>query len=80
MSGTNWSRRKKSPGIRPLFRSVRRTVAVTDENHWLTKSGQRRLLAWSFSTLPDETGRPRYLIATGLDITEQHRAEEALRA
>jgi len=49
------------------------------KNHWLTKSGQRRLLAWSFSTLPDETGRPKYLIATGLDITEQHRAEEALR-
>ncbi len=45
------------------------------ENHWLTKDGQRRLIAWANTALVDEQGVVTYVISTGLDITEQRRAE-----
>jgi len=49
------------------------------ENHWLARDGSRRLIAWSNTALVDEAGEVRHIIATGLDITERKRAEEALR-
>jgi PAS domain S-box-containing protein len=49
------------------------------ENHWVGKDGTRRLIAWSNTAIPDETGRVRFIIGTGFDITERRRAEEELR-
>jgi PAS domain S-box-containing protein len=48
------------------------------ENHWLTKDGERRLIAWSNTALLDERGAVEYVVATGIDITERTQAEEAL--
>jgi PAS domain S-box-containing protein len=47
------------------------------ENHWVTKDGSRRLIAWSNTSLPDDHGSVEYVIGTGIDITERRRAEEA---
>ncbi len=49
------------------------------ENHWLTKGGQRRLIEWSNTALTNAHGAVRYIIATGIDVTEQRRAERALQ-
>ena len=49
------------------------------ENYWLTKSGERRLIAWSNSALLDAQGAVEYVVGTGTDVSEQRRAEEALR-
>jgi PAS domain S-box-containing protein len=49
------------------------------ENYWLTKNGERRLIAWSNTALFDEDGTVDYVVATGLDITERKQAEEQLR-
>jgi PAS domain S-box-containing protein len=46
---------------------------------WTAKDGTRRLVAWSSTALLDERGAVRAVIATGVDLTEQQRAEEALR-
>jgi len=48
------------------------------ENHWVAKSGERRLIAWSNTCIADARGEVVYVIGTGLDVTEQRRAEEAL--
>ncbi len=50
------------------------------ENHWLTKSGARRLIAWSNTALLDDRGVPEFFISTGIDITEQQAAVAALQA
>lgn len=50
----------------------------TLEVEWLTRDGQRRLIAWNNATLTDEAGRLQYMIGTGIDITERKRAELAL--
>jgi PAS domain S-box-containing protein len=49
------------------------------ENHWLTKSGQRRLISWSNSVAAGQDGLPEWIIGVGIDITERKQAEESLR-
>ncbi len=51
-----------------------------NENFWLTRSGERRLILWSNNALLDETGEVEYIVSAGLDITDRKRAEEELRA
>jgi diguanylate cyclase (GGDEF)-like protein/PAS domain S-box-containing protein len=48
------------------------------ENYWLTRHGERRLIAWSNTALLDNQGAPIYIIGTGIDITERKQAELAL--
>ncbi|HEX8362242.1 MAG TPA: PAS domain S-box protein [Longimicrobium sp.] len=49
------------------------------ELDWLTRDGRRRRIAWSCTALRDGHGRVERFIAAGTDVTEQRRAEEALR-
>ena len=51
----------------------------THENYWLTKDGSRRLIAWSNTALTNDDGDVEYIIACGIDITEQREAEEKLK-
>jgi len=48
------------------------------EKPWLDRSGERRTIAWSNTCLTDDDGSVRYVIGTGLDITDQHRLQEQL--
>src|ERR1700691_342153 len=48
------------------------------ETSWAVRDGSRRLIAWSSTVLPGETGGPAYIIATGTDITERKRLEKAI--
>jgi PAS domain S-box-containing protein len=49
-----------------------------NENYWLTRQGERRLVAWSNSVLLDEEGNVEYVIAIGIDVTEQRRLEQEI--
>lgn len=49
------------------------------ESYWITKNGDRRLIAWSNTTLLDSDGVVEYVISTGLDITEPKQIEATLR-
>ncbi|MFL5495294.1 MAG: PAS domain S-box protein [Gemmatimonadales bacterium] len=51
----------------------------TLEHHWLTRQGTRRLLTWAITILRDGEGEPEHIVAMGIDVTEQRRAERALR-
>jgi PAS domain S-box-containing protein len=49
------------------------------EDQWLHRDGSLRRIAWSASPLFDDQGRINFIIATGIDVTVQHGAEETLR-
>jgi PAS domain S-box-containing protein len=53
---------------------------ISREITWITRTGQHRLIAWTSTALLDADGAPNYVISTGIDITEQRQAEQALRA
>lgn len=52
---------------------------IHHENDWLARDGGRRRIAWSNTCVVDEKGEVRFVIGTGIDITERKRAEEQLR-
>ncbi len=71
------------PEQRDLFRSlldtVRRESAVHDqEAYWITKIGDRRLISWSLVVLPGGPASDRFVIATGVDITDRKLLEQAV--
>jgi len=45
-------------------------------SHWLTRTGERRWIAWSNAVTARVEGQPRYLITTGIERTEGEQAEE----
>ncbi len=49
------------------------------ENHWVTKTGAIRLIAWTNTVLLDAAGQVEFVIGTGLDVTERRRMEAAMR-
>jgi PAS domain S-box-containing protein len=48
------------------------------ESEWVARNGERHLIAWSGTALPGDDGTPAYIIATGIDITERKRLEQAI--
>ncbi len=54
-------------------------LPAQNENHWITRDGRLRLIAWSDVCFFDDEGRATHLISTGIDITEERRGDEAMR-
>jgi PAS domain S-box-containing protein len=52
----------------------------TFENHWVTRGGELRLIAWANTALVAEDGSVEYIIGTGIDITDRKRAEQRRNA
>jgi PAS domain S-box-containing protein len=48
------------------------------EGYLLRQDGSRRLIAWSSTVLPSGGGKPAYIIATGIDITERKELEKSI--
>lgn len=51
----------------------------TNENHWVTRDGALRLISWSNACFFDEQGSLTHIVSTGIDITDERRADDALR-
>ncbi len=49
------------------------------ENKLITQFGEVRLIAWSNCLLHDQEGNPEYMLATGIDITEQREMQERIQ-
>ena len=49
------------------------------ETHWLTKHGQRRLVAWTNTAAVGDGGTADYVIRTGVDVTSREEAQEQVR-
>jgi PAS domain S-box-containing protein len=66
-------------GVKGVFATLTASaLPSTFENHWLTRDGDRRLIAWSNSVITDAAGAVLHVIGTGIDITEQRQAQLAL--
>lgn len=67
-------------GVRDALASLRAGDApAPNENHWLTRDGALRLVSWSNVSIYDEDGALTHLVSTGIDITDERRAQVALR-
>ncbi len=48
------------------------------QNYWVAKDGSHHLIAWSNTCLINDDSSVKYIIATGIDITEKKQIEEDL--
>jgi diguanylate cyclase (GGDEF)-like protein/PAS domain S-box-containing protein len=50
-----------------------------NENNWVTRDGRLRMISWSDVCFFEDDGRVTHLISTGIDVTDERRADEAMR-
>jgi PAS domain S-box-containing protein len=63
-------------GVRTAFKKLSTgQFPGKHENYWVTKDGSRRFIRWSNSAVLDASGSVRYVIGTGIDITEFRTAQ-----
>ena len=66
-------------GVRQTFaRLLARDLPNRHENHWVTRSGDRRLISFANTGLTGDDGQLTALIGTGIDVTEQRAAQTRL--
>ena len=58
------------------LRTTELTSAFT--NYWITKTGERRWIAWSHTLSPGPGGQVQYIVKTGIDRTESKLIANAL--
>ncbi len=64
--------------FRALFEQMRHGQHPEEhESQWVTPDGAQRLISWSGTALPGQSG-PGHIIVTGIDITERKRLEQAI--
>ncbi|TGN14495.1 PAS domain-containing sensor histidine kinase [Leptospira ilyithenensis] len=66
--------------IRSKFKKIQpgRDNVPQFQNVWLTKSGDQIMIRWNNAFLTDKEGKLEYILGTGVDITEEVLAKEAL--
>lgn len=65
--------------VKAVFSALVGDHAGRYENHWLTRDGGSRLIQWSNCVVRGVRGGCRYVVGTGIDVTDQRRAELAQR-
>jgi PAS domain S-box-containing protein len=66
--------------FRNLFHQIRDALSRTEyESCWVTREGKQRIIAWSAAVLAGTKQTPTYIIASGIDVTEQRRAQAKFR-
>jgi PAS domain S-box-containing protein len=63
-----------------LFQRISETASRTEyESSWVTRDAGKRTIAWSAAVLPGAAHTPKYIIASGIDVTEEKRAQAKFR-
>ncbi len=65
---------------RNLFQQLQTKQLPSEyEGVWVTRTGERRFIVWSNAVLRDDRESVKYIIGTGIDITDRKHAEEKLQ-
>ncbi len=64
-------------GVKTAFQNLKSKDFPNEyENHWQTKDGNLKLIAWSNNVILNDDGSIKYIVATGKDITEKNETIE----
>ncbi|UBV42462.1 EAL domain-containing protein [Deinococcus taeanensis] len=65
-------------GVQAAFeRLMAGTAPRRHEHHWRTLAGERRLILWSCTVIPDPRGGVAFVVGTGMDVTREREAQQA---
>jgi diguanylate cyclase (GGDEF)-like protein/PAS domain S-box-containing protein len=51
----------------------------TFENHWISRTGERRFIAFHNTCITDERGDVKFIVSTGIDATDRRKVEAEAR-
>jgi PAS domain S-box-containing protein len=69
---------EEAPEIAQVIEQLAEGVPARHQNYWVTRAGERRWIDWTNTFMRDAEGRVQYLLATGIDQTEQKIKEQAV--
>ena len=73
-------RRKNEISFELSFQQICDSQSRTEyESSWVARDGSQRTIAWSAAVLPAAKQTPMYVIASGIDVTAQKRAQAKFR-
>ncbi len=64
--------------VRSVFGKLRAGQSTNYDNCWRTRDGGVREIAWTNTIIGDEDGAVRWVVPTGIDVTERRAAERSL--
>ena len=71
--------RDEQPQVAATQRRARTAAAPeTYECHLLTRAGERRLIRWSTTNLPDAGGKRDWMLSVGTDVTEERAQQDSI--
>jgi PAS domain S-box-containing protein len=67
--------------VRTIFNRIiqKKTPSRSFEEYIINSSGQKRIVSWHIALILDENDKPTSLIGSGVDVTDQKKAESALK-
>ena len=69
----------EADGVRAALAELRvGDPPASNQNHWVTKTGDVRLMSWSNVSFFDDAGFLTHIVSTGTDVTEERAAQMAL--
>jgi PAS domain S-box-containing protein len=69
---------KEIESVKRVLSGLKEGLPNFNENHWISRSGQQRLIAWNNTVMKDPDGKVIYIVSTGFDVTAVRRREEEL--
>jgi PAS domain S-box-containing protein len=69
----------ETDALKEMFGKLRAWApAFQSENHWRTKSGERRAIAWTRTAIRAADGTLEFIVSAGVDLTERKRLEHEI--
>ncbi len=66
--------------VKKVFNQLKnRDYPNKSEGYWLTKSGEKKEISWSNNVILDDEGEIKYIVGTGIDISDRIKQEEKLK-
>ena len=77
----NFTPEDRRDKVRGIFQRIlkKKTLSRSFEEYIINRDGERRNVSWHIALVLDEKGAPSSLLGSGVDITDQKKAEAALK-
>ena len=77
----NFTPNDRRDKVRAIFNRIikKKTLSRRFEEYILNKNGEKRIVSWHIALLLNEAGKPTSLLGSGVDVTDQKKAEDALK-
>ena len=77
----NFTPHDRRDKVRAIFNRIikKKTLSRRFEEFIINKNGEKRIVSWHIALLLNEAGKPTSLLGSGVDVTDQKKAEDALK-